>query len=115
MLHCIPEGFNDAYNKVCVTSVCGVEGGEGDHEEGGGVLPGVDQVRERSLGVPVAPQTLDEAQPGRQTLDDGAQAVRVAVAHKVLRICEGHTTHDENSWSTKISDHNQCLINNNSS
>lgn len=57
------------------TSVCGVESGEGDHKEGGGVLPSVDQVGEGSLGVAVTPQALDEAEPGRQTLDDGAQAV----------------------------------------
>lgn len=59
----------------------GVQGSEGDHEEGGGVFPSVHQVREGSLGVTVTPQALDEAQPGGQTLDDGAEAVGVAVAH----------------------------------
>lgn len=52
-----------------------VESGEGDHEEGGGVFPSVHQVREGPLGVSVTPQALDEAEPGGQTLDDGAQAV----------------------------------------
>lgn len=67
---------------VNITSVRGVESGEGDHEEGGGVLPGVHQVREGPLGVSVTPQALDEAEPGGQTLDDGAQAVRVAVTQR---------------------------------
>ena len=75
---------------VCV-SVCGrptsvraVERGEGHDEEGGGVLPCVHQVGEGALGVAVAPQALDEAHPGGETLDDGPHAVRVAVAHKVV-------------------------------
>lgn len=54
------------------TSVSGVEGSEGDHEEGGGVFPCIHQVREGSLGVTVTPQALDETEPGGQTLDDGA-------------------------------------------
>lgn len=53
------------------TSVSGVEGSEGDHEEGGGVFPCVHQVREGSLGVSVTAQALDETEPGGQTLDDG--------------------------------------------
>lgn len=64
---------------VCLTPVCGVERSEGDDKEGGGVFPGVHQVREGSLSVSVTPQALDEAAPGGQTLDDGAQPVRVAV------------------------------------
>lgn len=67
---------------VGLTSVRGVESGEGDHEEGGGVLPSVHQVREGPLGVAVTPQALNEAEPGGQTLDDGAQAVRVAVTQR---------------------------------
>ncbi|TNN55542.1 hypothetical protein EYF80_034284 [Liparis tanakae] len=53
----------------------GEQGSEGDHEEGRGVLPGVHQVRERPLGVAVTPETLDEPEPGRETLDHGADAV----------------------------------------
>lgn len=72
---------------VALTSVRGVEGGERDHEEGGGVFAGVDQVGEGPLGVAVTPQALDEAEPGGQTLDDGAQAVRVAVTQR-RRFCK---------------------------
>lgn len=72
---------------VALTSVRGVEGGERDHEEGGGVFASIDQVREGPLGVSVTPQALDEAEPGGQTLDDGAQAVRVAVTQR-HRFCE---------------------------
>lgn len=68
-------------NQSVRTFMCFVQGGEGDDKEGGGVLPGVDEVREGSLGVPVTSQTLDEAEPGGKTLDDGADAVRVRVAH----------------------------------
>lgn len=67
---------------MALTSVRGVESGEGDHEEGGGVFASIDQVREGPLGVSVTPQALDEAEPGGQTLDDGAQAVRVAVTQR---------------------------------
>ena len=66
------------------TSVRAVERGKGHDEEGGGVLPGVHQVREGALGVAVAPEALDEAHPGGETLDDGPHAVRVAVAHEVI-------------------------------
>lgn len=71
------------------TSVSGVEGCEGDDKEGGGVFPSVHQVGEGSLGVAVTPQALDETEPGGQTLDDGAQAVRVAVANVAAGICNG--------------------------
>lgn len=64
----------------------GVEGSEGHHKEGGGVFPSIHQMREGSLGVTVTPQALDEAEPGGETLDDGAQTVRVAVAHVVTGI-----------------------------
>lgn len=75
-------GLGPKCQNVCagLTSVRGVESGEGDDEEGGGVFPSIHQVREGPLGVSVTPQALDEAEPGGQTLDDGAQAVRVAVA-----------------------------------
>ena len=48
---------------------------EGDDKEGGGIFSGINQVWEGPFGVTVTPQTLDEAEPGRQTLDDGAQTV----------------------------------------
>lgn len=64
--------------------MCAVEGCEGDDEEGGGVFPSIHQVREGPLGVTVTPQALDEAEPGRQTLDDGAYTIRVAVAYIVI-------------------------------
>lgn len=67
----------------------GVERCEGDDEEGGGIFPSIHQVREGSLGVAVTPEALDEAEPGGQTLDDGAQTVRVAVAHIVIGIWNG--------------------------
>lgn len=60
---------------LCLTSVCGVERGKGDDEEGGRVFPSIHQVREGPLGVTVTPQALDEAEPGGQALDDGAQTV----------------------------------------
>lgn len=63
------------------TLVCVVQCSKGDGEEGGGVFPCVDQVRESPFGVPVAPQALDEAKPGGKTLDDGAHAVGVGVTH----------------------------------
>lgn len=66
--------------------MCGVERCEGDDKESGGIFPSIHQVREGSLGVAVTPEALDEAEPGGQTLDDGAQAVRVAVAHVVIGI-----------------------------
>lgn len=71
---------------ICLTSVCGIERSEGDDKEGGGIFPSIHQVREGPLGVTVTPQALDEAEPGRQTLDDGAQTVRVAMAYVVVRI-----------------------------
>lgn len=71
---------------VCPTSVCGVECSEGDDKEGGRIFPSIHQVREGPLSVTVTPQALDEAQPGGQTLDDGAQAVRVAVAYVVIGV-----------------------------
>lgn len=67
----------------------GVQGSEGDHEECGGIFASVHQVREGPLGVAVTPQALDEAEPGGQTLDNGAQAVGVAVAHEVIAVCRG--------------------------
>ena len=73
-------------SSLCPTSVRGVQRGEGDDEEGGGIFPSVHQVGERPLCVSVAPQTLDEAEPGGQALDDGAQPVRVAVAHVTCRV-----------------------------
>lgn len=63
----------------------GVEGSKGDDKEGGRVFPSIHQVREGSLGVTVTPQALDEAEPGGQTLDDGAETVRVGVAHVFTR------------------------------
>lgn len=66
--------------------MCGVERSEGDNKEGGRIFPGVHQVREGPLGVAIAPQALDEAEPGGQTLDDGTQTVRVAVADVVIRV-----------------------------
>ncbi len=66
--------------------MCGVERREGDDKEGGRVFPSIHQVREGPLGVAVTPQALDEAEPGGQTLDDGAQTVRVAVAYVVIRV-----------------------------
>lgn len=87
--------FSASAGSASPTSVSGVEGGEGDHEEGGGVFASVHQVREGSLGVAVAPQALDEAQPGGQTLDDGAQAVGVAVAHVLTGTCHANTTQPE--------------------
>lgn len=71
------------------TSVCGVERGEGDHKESCRVFSSVHQVRKSSLGVTVTPQALDEAEPGGQTLDDGAQTVRVAVAYVVTGVWSG--------------------------
>lgn len=71
----------DQQNNTTFTLVCVVECGEGDGEEGGGVFPCVDQVREGPLGVAVAAQALDEAEPGWKTLDDGSHAVGVRVAH----------------------------------
>lgn len=71
----------------CVlTSVCGVERGKGDDKEGGRIFPSIHQVREGPFGVTVTPQALDEAEPGGQTLDDGSQTVRVAVAHVVISV-----------------------------
>lgn len=64
-----------------LTFVGVVEGHEGDHEEGGGVLAGVDQVGEGALGVTVTAQALHEAEPGRETLDDGAHSICIAVTH----------------------------------
>lgn len=63
--------------------MCSIEGCKGDDEEGGGIFPSIHQVWESPLGVAVTPQALDETDPGGQTLDDGAQAVRVAVAHVI--------------------------------
>lgn len=60
---------------MCPTSVCGVECSKGDDKEGGRIFPSIHQVREGSLGVTVTPQALNEAEPGGQTLDDGAQTV----------------------------------------
>lgn len=71
---------------MCPTSVCGVERSEGDDKEGGGIFPSIHQVREGPLGVTVTPQALDKAEPGGQTLDDGTQTVRVAVAYVVTRV-----------------------------
>lgn len=80
-----------------LTSVRGVESGKGDHEEGGGVFASIDQVREGPLGVSVTPQALDEAEPGRQTLDDGAQAVGVAVTQSD-RFCRRRKRHFGTSY-----------------
>lgn len=77
----------------------GVEGCEGDHKEGGGVFPSVHQVGEGSLGVTVTPQALDETEPGGQTLDDGAQAVRVAVANVAAGIYNGTQLNIRNRFS----------------
>lgn len=88
---------------VCVcTSVRGVERGERDDKEGRGVFPGVHQVRKGSLGVPVTPQALDEAQPGRQTLDDGAQTVRVAVAGEAPGVWKEKTGKDFKTASPRL-------------
>lgn len=53
---------------------------ERHHKEGGRVFAGIDQVREGALSVSVTPQALHEAEPGGQTLDDGAHAVQIRVA-----------------------------------
>lgn len=66
--------------------MCGIECSKGDNKEGGGIFPSIHQVREGPLGVTITPQALDEAEPGGQTLDDGAQTVRVTVAYVVVRI-----------------------------
>ena len=60
---------------LCLTSVRGVKRCEGDDKESCGIFPGINQVREGPLGVTVTPQALDEAEPGGQTLDDGAQTI----------------------------------------
>lgn len=44
-------------------------------------------MRKGPLSVAVTPQALDEAEPGGQTLDDGTQTVRVAVAHVLTGFC----------------------------
>ena len=64
----------------------GVECCKGDDKESCGIFPSIHQVRKGPLGVTVTPQTLDEAEPGGQTLDDGAQPIRVAVVYVVTRI-----------------------------
>lgn len=61
--------------------MCAVEGREGDNKEGSGVFPSIHQVREGPLGVTVTPQTLDEAEPRRETLDHSSDPVGVGVAH----------------------------------
>lgn len=71
---------------LCLTSVCGVERCEGDDKESCRIFPSIHQVRKGPLGVTVTPQALDEAEPGGETLDDGAQTIRVAVAYVVTRI-----------------------------
>lgn len=71
----VMTGFFRQQTLVRPTSVRGVESGEGDDKEGGRIFPSIHQVREGSLGVTVTPQALTEAEPGGQTLDDGAQAV----------------------------------------
>lgn len=63
---------------VC-TFMSSVEGCKCDHKEGGGVFPSIHQVREGPLGVTVTSQTLNKPQPGRQTVDDGPNSIRVAV------------------------------------
>lgn len=73
------------------TFVCVVKGGKGDDEEGGGVFPSVDQVREGPLGVAVTPQALDEPKPGRKTLDDCSHPIGVGVTH--VSPCRGTGTH----------------------
>ena len=78
-----------------------VEGGKRDDEEGGGVFAGVGQVREGSLGVTVTAQALHEAEPGGQTLDDGAQAVRVLMTHTVSWETRGNTHDRERELITK--------------
>lgn len=61
------------------TFMSSVEGCKCDHKEGGGVFPSIHQVRESPSGVTVTSQTLNKPQPGRQTVDDGPNSVRVAV------------------------------------
>lgn len=71
-----PQLNTDPYPKPqCLTFVCVVEGSEGDREEGGGVLAGVDQMREGTLGVTVTPQALHKAEPGGQALDHCPYAI----------------------------------------
>ncbi len=61
------------------TFMSSVEGCKCDHKEGGGVFPSIHQVREGPPGVTVTSQTLNKPQPGRQTVDDGPNSIRIAV------------------------------------
>lgn len=69
-----------------LTSVCGIECCKGNHKEGCRVFSSIDQMWEGSLRVTVTPQALNEAEPGRQTLDNSTQAVRIAVAGVFFRL-----------------------------
>lgn len=68
------------------TFMSSVEGCKCDHKEGGGVFPSIHQVREGPPGVTVTSQTLNKPQPGRQTVDDGPNSIRIAVT-PVITLC----------------------------
>lgn len=70
----------NCFSSVPRTCVERSEGGEYDHQERGGVLPGVDEMREGVSRVSVSSQTLGEPEPGWQAVHDGTDDVGLAGA-----------------------------------
>lgn len=58
---------------------------EDEDKERGGVLGSIGEVRECFPGVPVAPETLGEAEPARQARHHRAQ--RCHAVHALVSIC----------------------------
>ena len=73
----LPKNAQKKNNKKR-TFVSGVERGEEDHEECGGVFARVDDVRKDETRVAVTPDTLGEAEPGGETGDQRPDTVRHA-------------------------------------
>ena len=69
-----------------------IQGGKKLHKEGGGVFPCVDHVGKYQLGVTVTAQALGEAEPRRQTGDNGSDPVDILGADRFPCKCE-HTSH----------------------
>lgn len=86
--------------------MCVVKGSEGDNKEGCGVFPSVNQVREGPFGVTVAPQTLDETEPSRKTLDHCTDTIGVGITH-IFTCKEVHTqpqTHKQTQSVSLVAD-----------
>ena len=74
IFHFLPKNTQKKNNKKR-TFVSGVERGEENHKECGGVFAGVDDVRKDETCVTVTPDTLGEAEPGGETGDQGPDTV----------------------------------------